>query len=148
MKKSILSVVISGALLLSGCTLEGDDGAVGATGASGPQGIQGSQGSAGENSPSGIELNLLARAIINVGGAAEIVQYHSASQVAYATDGTDNTIAMIDISGITSKALCKVNLKIPPSIYYFKINAPKWLQLDLWQLRHRCHYVPRPLIHY
>ena len=39
MKKSILSVVISGALLLSGCTLEGDDGAAGATG---PQGIQGS----------------------------------------------------------------------------------------------------------
>ncbi|MGJ8632081.1 MAG: choice-of-anchor I family protein [Glaciecola sp.] len=108
MKKSILSVVISGALLLSGCTLEGDDGAVGAvgaTGASGPQGIQGSQGSAGENSTTGIELNLLARAIINVGGAAEIVQYHSASQVAYATDGTDNTIAMIDISGITSSPL-------------------------------------------
>jgi hypothetical protein len=111
MKKSILSVVISGALLLSGCTLEGDDGAVGAvgavgaTGASGPQGIQGLQGSAGENSPTGIELNLLARAIINVGGAAEIVQYHSASQVVYATDGTDNTIAMIDISGITSSPL-------------------------------------------
>ncbi len=110
MKKSILSVVISGALLLSGCTLEGDDGAVGATGASGPQGIQGSQGSAGENSPTGIELNLLARAIINVGGAAEIVQYHSASQVAYATDGTDNTIAMMNCVHVCFHLIIIVNI--------------------------------------
>lgn len=108
MKKSLLSLVVSGALLLSGCTLEGDDGTTGPAGAQGPVGSQGpvgAQGPAGAAATSGIELNLLARSIVNLGGAAEFIQYHVETQVAYATDSTDNTVAIIDISGVNSTPL-------------------------------------------
>jgi hypothetical protein len=108
MKKTTISLLVSGALLLSGCTLDGEDGSTGAIGIQGPAGVAGTQGPAGtdgEAAKTGIELDLLARAIVNLGGAAEIVQYHAATQVAYATDSTDNTVAMIDISGVNSTPL-------------------------------------------
>lgn len=102
MKKTTISLLVSGALLLSGCTLDGEDGSTGAIGIQGPVGAQGPEG---EAATTGIELDLLARSIVNLGGAAEIVQYHPASQVAYATDSTDNTVAIIDISGLSSTPL-------------------------------------------
>lgn len=108
MKKTTISLLVSGALLLSGCTLDGEDGSPGAIGIQGPAGVAGAQGPAGtdgEAAKTDIELDLLARAIVNLGGAAEIVQYHAATQVAYATDSTDNTVAMIDISGVNSTPL-------------------------------------------
>ena len=108
MKKTTISLLVSGALLLSGCSLDGEDGSPGAVGTQGPAGVAGAQGPAGTDgqaAKTGIALDLLARAIVNLGGAAEIVQYHAATQVTYATDSTDNTVAMIDISGVNSTPL-------------------------------------------
>ena len=38
-------------------------------------------------------------------GAAEIIQYHPATQTVYATNGADDAISMIDISGVTNTPL-------------------------------------------
>ncbi len=105
MKNTLLSIAILSSLTLTGCSLDGDDGTDGAPGAQGPVGQQGIQGAAGNDASLGIELALTARSVLSDNGAAEIIQYHAASQTIFATNGADDAISMIDISGITSQAL-------------------------------------------
>lgn len=108
-KYGILALFVSAAL--TGCGLDGDDGAQGETGAQGPQGeagadgADGAAGADGQDASLGLSLSLVARAALGASGAAEIVQYHAATQTIYATNGATNTIAVIDASGTTSDVL-------------------------------------------
>ena len=102
-KYGILALVVSAAL--TGCGLDGDDGAQGEAGAQGPQGDTGQDGAPGVDASLGVNLSLVARAGLGASGAAEIVQYHAATQTIYATNGATNTIAVIDASGTTSAVL-------------------------------------------
>lgn len=108
-KYGILALFVSAAL--TGCGLDGDDGATGAAGAQGPQGDAGQDGAAGapgadgQDASLGLSMSIVARAALGASGAAEIVQYHAATQTIYATNGATNTIAVIDASGATSAVL-------------------------------------------
>ena len=108
-KYGILALFVSAAL--TGCGLDGDDGATGAAGAQGPQGEAGQDGAAGapgadgQDASLGLSMSIVARAALGASGAAEIVQYHAATQTIYATNGAANTIAVIDASGATSAVL-------------------------------------------
>lgn len=108
-KYGILALFVSAAL--TGCGLDGDDGATGAAGAQGPQGEAGQDGAAGapgadgQDASLGLSMSIVARAALGASGAAEIVQYHAATQTIYATNGATNTIAVIDASGATSAVL-------------------------------------------
>lgn len=98
---------------LSGCALEGDDGQDGATGAQGPAGEQGTVGSDGANGTDaslGVTLSVVGRALLNPEdpeGAAEIVQYHAATQTIYAINSAADvpTVEIIDASGLSEDAL-------------------------------------------
>jgi len=95
-KYGILALFVSAAL--SGCGLDGDDGAQGETGAQGPQGetgAPGENGADGSDASLGVTLSVVARAFLGNQTAAEIVQYHSDTQTIYATNTTTNTIAVI-----------------------------------------------------
>ncbi|GAA4885468.1 choice-of-anchor I family protein [Ferrimonas pelagia] len=53
----------------------------------------------------GIALSPVGRIVLNTDGAAEILQYHAATQTIYAINSSDDTVEMIDASGLTSEAL-------------------------------------------
>jgi len=99
------------AATLSGCGLDGDNGPQGETGAQGPQGAPGNDGAPGtdgqdgNDASKGISLEVVGRAGLGVSGAAEIVQYHAATQTIYATNGETNTIGIIDASSLTTTAM-------------------------------------------
>lgn len=108
MKKSLTlsAIAISITALLSGCTLDGDDGATGPAGVAGPQGEQGVQGDAGVDASRSISLSLVGRALIEAEeGSAEIIQYHASSQTVYATWTAQNKVAMIPLANIGVDAL-------------------------------------------
>jgi DNA-binding beta-propeller fold protein YncE len=101
---------------LSGCFLDGDDGAVGPAGPQGTAGTDGSDGSDGQNGSNGqnayagVSMALVGRVQLNPAdpeGAAEIVQYHAASQMIYAVNSAASvpTVEMIDTSGLSAEAL-------------------------------------------
>jgi hypothetical protein len=103
--------------VLTGCGLDGDDGDAGEAGTQGPQGDAGIDGGNGENgqngqngldgqdASTGVSLSLVARASLGAQGAAEIVQYHKATQTIYATNSATNSIAIIAAGSITSAEL-------------------------------------------
>lgn len=108
MKKSLTlsAIAISITALLSGCSLDGDDGATGPAGVAGPQGEQGVQGDAGVDASRSISLSLVGRALIEAEeGSAEIIQYHASSQTIYATWTAQNKVAMIPLANIGVDAL-------------------------------------------
>jgi hypothetical protein len=101
------ALVLAMSLSLTGCFLEGDDGDSGAIGA---QGSIGTDGSDGQDANASISLSLIGRIQLNPSdpeGAAEIVQFHPASNTIYAINGAaaEPTIEMIDASSLTSEAL-------------------------------------------
>ena len=107
---SLASIVMLG--LLTGCVSDGEDGAQGIQGEQGVQGEQGAQGIAGvngQNAYNGVSATLIGRAQLGADspeGAAEIVQYHAATQTLFAINSSgDATVEMIDISGLSSEAL-------------------------------------------
>ena len=105
-KYGLLALIVSASL--TGCGLDGDDGEQGETGAQGPQGEQGApgaDGSDGTDASIGIELDVVGRAFLGNQGAAEIVQYHVATQTIYATNTGTNTIAVIPAGNLTSAVL-------------------------------------------
>ncbi|WP_039990061.1 choice-of-anchor I family protein [Paraglaciecola arctica] len=110
-KYSALALVIS--LSLTGCFLEGDDGepgSVGTQGETGTAGTNGSDGSDGQDANASISLSLVGRIQLNPSdpeGAAEIVQFHSASKTIYAINSAadEPTIEIIDASSLTSEVL-------------------------------------------
>ncbi len=106
MKRTLLSLAVMA--ILAGCS--GDDGEDGATGPQGPQGDTGATGSAGQDATSGVSMNIVGRALLNPEdpeGAAEIVQYHAATQTVYAINSAAEipTVEMIDISGLSAEPL-------------------------------------------
>lgn len=92
------------ALGLSGCVLDGDDGA---TGPKGSDGAVGQPGTPGQNAQIGITTKAVARFVTGTygGGAAEITQYHSASKRIFVVNGAANRVEILDASGIKSTAL-------------------------------------------
>ncbi|MFT6779287.1 MAG: hypothetical protein ACJAV1_003230 [Paraglaciecola sp.] len=104
------ALVLAMSLSLTGCFLEGDDGDSGAIGAQGEIGTTGTDGSDGQDANASISLSLIGRIQLNPSdpeGAAEIVQFHPASNTIYAINGAaaEPTIEMIDASSLTSEAL-------------------------------------------
>ncbi|WP_411994774.1 choice-of-anchor I family protein [Agarivorans sp. DSG3-1] len=88
LKKSLVSLAVVSCLALVGCN--GDDGQA---------------GQAGADAVTGISLSPVGRIVLNANGAAEIVQYHAASQTIYAINSSDDSVEMIDASGLSSEAL-------------------------------------------
>lgn len=117
-KYGLLALFISATL--TGCGLDGDDGEAGTQGQQGPQGDpgqdgapgqdggdgqDGSNGSDGQDASLGITMGLVARANVGSSGSAEIVEYHAETQTIYATNSSNNTIAIIDAGTIGSTDL-------------------------------------------
>lgn len=106
MKRTLLSLAV--VAILAGCS--GDDGEDGTTGPQGPQGDTGATGSAGQDATLGVSMNVVGRALLNPEdpeGAAEIVQYHAATQTVYAINSAAEspTVEIIDISGLSAEPL-------------------------------------------
>ena len=109
--KTTLALAIS--LSLTGCFLEGDNGEVGAIGIQGvacTDGAGGTEGANGIDANASITLGLVGRIQLNSDdpeGAAEIVQFHSASSTIYAINSAadEPTIEIIDASTLTSDVL-------------------------------------------
>lgn len=107
-KQILISVVLLTTLSLSGCFLEGDDGAqgpVGPQGSQGPAGDDGQQGSSGEdgkNAPRDLSIEVVGRFATGTYGksAAEIVQFHGPSQSVFAINGADNQIEVISLASL------------------------------------------------
>ncbi|MDC8832606.1 choice-of-anchor I family protein [Alteromonas gilva] len=102
-KLSLLALGMAG--LLTGCSLDGDDGADGADGPQGQQGESGAPGTDGLDANRGVKLSVIGRASLEAEGAAEIVQFDAATNTVYVTNSDANTVAMVDISGLTDEAL-------------------------------------------
>jgi hypothetical protein len=110
-KYSALALAMS--LSLTGCFLEGDDGetgAIGIQGEIGAPGTDGSDGNDGQDANGTISLSLVGRIQLNPSdpeGAAEIVQFHPASNTIYAINSAadEPTIEIIDASPLTSEVL-------------------------------------------
>lgn len=103
MKRTLISIAV--VTLLAACSGDdGNDGAAGATGATGANGAPGNDASLGVN------MTIVGRAQLNPEdpqGAAEIVQYHPATQTVYAINSaaSEPTVEMIDVSGVSSDEL-------------------------------------------
>lgn len=106
MKRTLLSLAV--VAILAGCS--GDDGDQGPAGPQGPQGDTGTAGTPGQDATLGVSMEVVGRALLNPEapeGAAEIVQYHVATQTVFAINSAAvvPTVEMIDISGLSSEAL-------------------------------------------
>ncbi|MEW9797198.1 choice-of-anchor I family protein [Alteromonas sp. CYL-A6] len=108
-KYGLLALLVSAAM--SGCGLDGDDGATGEQGAQGPQGeagqdgADGQAGADGQDASLGVTMDIVGRAFLGSQGAAEIVQYHAETQTIYATNSASNTIAVIAADGISGDVM-------------------------------------------
>ncbi|WP_221076273.1 choice-of-anchor I family protein [Agarivorans aestuarii] len=91
LKKSLVSLAVISSLTLTACS--SDDGQ------------NGLNGEPGADAVSSIMLNPVGRAVLNPDGAAEILQYHAATQTIYAINSSDATVEMIDASGLSSEQL-------------------------------------------
>ncbi|WP_440056826.1 choice-of-anchor I family protein (plasmid) [Pseudoalteromonas sp. T1lg65] len=113
LKRSILAFTLLG--VLSGCSLDGDDGKVGAQGPVGQTGAAGQNGTAGADGKDAnalLEIKLIGRAVLNSEspeGAAEIVAYHAAKQWIYAinSSGEKAVVNIIPASEFDTSALTK-----------------------------------------
>ena len=105
-KFGLLALLVSAAL--TGCGLDGDDGAqgeqglTGAQGETGADGANGTDGVDGTDASLGLTMSVIGRAVLSDSGAAEIVQYHPATQAVYATNGDTNSIQIIPIDSLTN----------------------------------------------
>ena len=108
LKGSLAAWLVAAAL--SGCTLEGDDGAAGAAGPAGQTGATGAtgpSGSPGQNAPVGMQLQVIARYVTgNYGaGAAEITAFHAPSKRIFVVNGAANKVDILDAAGLKSQAV-------------------------------------------
>ena len=102
-KKTIIALTIISSL--SACQFDGDDGNQGEVGVPGTQGIQGEQGNTGESAVQNVRVEIVGR--FSAGGselagksAAEIVQFHHASNSAFAVNSATNQIEVININNL------------------------------------------------
>lgn len=96
-------------LSITGCALEGDNGQDGAMGTPGVDGQDGAPGIDGQDASRGVSLSIVGRIQLNPSdpeGAAEIVQYHAATQTIYAINSAADapTVELIDASSVTQEA--------------------------------------------
>lgn len=108
LKVSLAALLVTAAL--SGCTLEGDDGAPGATGPAGQTGAtgpSGTNGSNGQNAPVGMQLQAVARYVTGSygAGAAEITAFHAPSKRIFVVNGAANRVEVLDAAAVKSQAL-------------------------------------------
>jgi hypothetical protein len=119
LKRSLLALSII--TILSGCSLDGDDGAAGATGQAGDA------GQPGKNLPRELSIEVVGRFNTAIYGksAAEIVQFHKASNSAFAINAADNQIEVIALAnlpvaavgnGITDDSLSSVPFTFADSV--------------------------------
>tara|TARA_R110001583_G_scaffold71504_1_gene201336 strand:+ start:5534 stop:7387 length:1854 start_codon:yes stop_codon:yes gene_type:complete len=99
-RKTIIAISLVSAL--SACQFDGDDGAQGDLGITG---IQGNQGVAGESAIKNVRVEVVGR--FSAGGsdiagksAAEIVQFHQASNSAFAVNSAKNQIEVINLTNL------------------------------------------------
>lgn len=122
LKRSLLALSIVS--ILSGCALEGDDGAAGTTG---PTGQTGQTGQPGKDLPRELNIDVVGRFNTGIYGksAAEIVQFHKASNSAFAINAAENRIEVISLAnlpiaavgnGITDDSLSSVPFTFPDSV--------------------------------
>src|SRR5690606_10173363 len=99
LKRSLLALSIIA--ILSGCSLDGDDGAAGATGPAGDA------GQPGKNLPRELSIEVVGRFNTAIYGksAAEIVQFHKASNSAFAINAADNQIEVIALANLPVAAV-------------------------------------------
>ena len=102
-KKSVIALSV--VTLLSACQFDGDNGTDGEIGATGPQGVQGLQGETGNSTLKSAKVEVVGR--FSAGGietigksAAEIVQFHQASNSAFAVNSANNQIEIINLSNL------------------------------------------------
>lgn len=102
LKRSLLALSIVS--ILSGCALEGDDGAAGATG---PTGQTGQTGQPGKDLPRELNIDVVGRFNTGIYGksAAEIVQFHKASNSAFAINAAENRIEVISLANLPIAAV-------------------------------------------
>ncbi|MDZ7869936.1 MAG: choice-of-anchor I family protein [Rheinheimera sp.] len=108
LKVSVAALLVS--VALSGCDLDGKNGADGATGAAGQAGAtgpSGANGSNGQNAPVGMQLLPVARYVTGSygAGAAEIAAFHAPSKRIFVVNGAANRIEVLDGTNIKSQAL-------------------------------------------
>ncbi|WP_372626010.1 choice-of-anchor I family protein [Arsukibacterium sp.] len=105
LKRSLLTLSII--TIMSGCTLDGDDGAVGAAGPAGPVGESGQAGQPGKNLPRALNIEVVGRFNTGIYGksAAEIVQFHKTSNSAFAINSADNQIEVINLTNLPITAV-------------------------------------------
>ena len=119
LKRSLLALSII--TILSGCSLDGDDGAAGATGPAGDA------GQPGKSVPRELSIEVVGRFNTGIYGksAAEIVQFHKASNSAFAINAADNQIEVIALAnlpvaavgnGITDDSLSSVPFTFADSV--------------------------------
>ena len=122
LKRSLLALSIVSAL--SGCALEGDDGA---TGAAGPAGETGQTGQPGKDLPRELNVEIVGRFNTGIYGksAAEIVQFHRTSKAVFAVNSALNQIEVIPLAnlpvaavgnGITDDSLSSTAFTFPDSV--------------------------------
>ena len=125
LKRSLLALSII--TVLAGCSLDGDDGATGPTGATGPAGETGQSGQPGKDLPRELNIEVVGRFNTGIYGksAAEIVQFHKASNSAFAVNAAENRIEVISLvnlpvaavgNGITDDSLSSVPFTFPGSV--------------------------------
>lgn len=105
-KVGLMALLVTAAL--SGCSLDGDDGEQGPQGAqgeAGADGADGTDGADGADASLGVSLAVIGRSVVGGEGAAEIVQYHKATQTIYATNGESDTVSVIAIADLTGEAV-------------------------------------------
>ncbi|GAB60015.1 choice-of-anchor I family protein [Rheinheimera nanhaiensis] len=122
LKRSLLALSLVS--ILSGCSLDGDDGAAGATG---PAGESGQAGQPGKDLPRELNIEVVGRFTTGIYGksAAEIVQFHKASNSAFAINAAENRIEVIALAnlpiaavgnGITDDSLSSVPFTFADSV--------------------------------
>lgn len=92
---------------ITGCNIDGDDGQQGIQGEQGLTGTDGSNGTNGvdgKNLPRALNVEVVGRFATGVYGksAAEIVQFHQASNSAFAINGDANQIEVISLTSLSS----------------------------------------------
>lgn len=99
-KKTMIAISLVSAL--TACQFDGDNGAQGEVGSIGPQG---NQGATGENAIRNVRVEVVGR--FSAGGseiagksAAEIVQFHQASNSAFAVNSANNQIEVINLTNL------------------------------------------------
>lgn len=128
---SLISLALVSAL--SGCSLDGDDGADGAAGPQGTAGVDGqdgTNGSDGQSLPRDLAIEVVGRfaaggAEVYGRSAAEIVQFHTSSNSAFAVNGASNQVEVISLanlpttevgSPITDTSLSSVAFTFPDNV--------------------------------